>query len=272
MKEFRNKTAVVTGGGMGIGRAIAQALAGEGMNLVIADVDVDAGESVTKELAATGVKAIFVPTDVSEAGEVDNLAARSFDEFGEVHLLCNNAGVFVGGAVVDTLPSDQAWLMAVNFTGTVNGINAFVPRMLAQADTDRHILNTASCTGLFPTPGQGAYAASKYAVVGYSERLCEELEPQGIGVSMLCPAGVSTRIGESQRVRPERFGGPVDMPPRPSSSDPLPPGMLDAREVARMTVRGIRENRLYIHTHLNWKDFYQQRFDRIMADFDLLEA
>ena len=192
MNDLAGKVAVVTGGGSGIGRGIAQALADEGTHVVIADIEDSPAATVAQELRQKGVRAIPVHTDVADPASLELLAARAYDEFGAVHILCNNAGVFIGGPLADTAPEEWAWLIAVNVMGVVYGVRAFLPRMRAQGAA-AHIVNTGSISGLYPTPNQGAYTATKYAVVGYSERLRAELEPEGIGVSVLWPSGVARR-------------------------------------------------------------------------------
>ena len=272
MKELRGKSAVVTGGGGGIGRGIAHALAEEGVNVVVADIEPDSAETVAAELQQLGVRAVAVQTDVIDASAVDALAENAYEQFGEIHVLCNNAGVFAGGPIAETAVEDLDWMLAVNFDGTANGVRAFLPRMRAQ-DGEAHIVNTGSVSGLYPTPHQGAYSASKYAVVGYSERLQQELEPDGIGVSLLCPAGVRTRIGEARRNRQAQFGGPVVAPPRPPRGPDADrdPRWLDPMDVGKLVIQGIRRNRLYIHTDASWERLYRERFERILADFELLE-
>ena len=270
VRELRNKVAVVTGGGSGIGRGMAHAFAGEGMNVVIGDIEREPAEAVAAELRERGVRAIAVQADVAEPASVDGLAARGYDEFGAVHVLCNNAGVFIGGALADTPPEEWAWLIAVNLMGVVNGVRAFLPRLRLQGG-QAHIVNTGSVSGLYPTPNQGAYTATKYAVVGYTERLREELEQEQIGVSVLCPSGVQTRITQSRRNRQQQFGGPIFSEPLPAARERRP-DVLDPMEVGALVVRGIKENRLYIHTHLSFKPRCVERFARILADFVPLEA
>lgn len=269
MEDLAGKVAVVTGAGSGIGRGIAHALADRGCHIVAADIEVAAAETVAAELRRKGVRALAVQVDVADAASVGALAERAFAEFGAVQVLCNNAGVFIDGPLLETQPEEWAWLIAVNLMGVVNGLRAFLPRMRRQGEA-AHIVNTGSISGLYPTPNQGAYSASKYAVVGLSERLRVELEPDAIGVSVLCPSGVATRITESRRNRQAAFGGAGEthpLPPAPTSRT----GRMDPFDVGRLVVAGIRENRLYIHTHLNVKGWIEERFNHILADFAPLE-
>jgi NAD(P)-dependent dehydrogenase (short-subunit alcohol dehydrogenase family) len=268
MKDLKDRVAVITGGGSGIGRGIAHALAAQGVNIAIADIERAPAEAVVREVRAMGVSAMSVVSDVADTASLSTLADQVFDRFGQVHILCNNAGVFVGGPVAETPAAEWAWLFAVNVMGVVETVRAFLPRMRSQGG-EAHIVNTGSISGLYATPGQGAYAASKYAVVGFSERLRVELEPEGIGVSVLCPSGVRTRIGESRRNRHEIYGGPVERPGQPPAAPN--PNVMDPMDVGRLVGQGIIDNRLYIHTHLNVKPRYQERFEQILADFEPIE-
>jgi len=260
---------VVAGSSKNKGRGIAHALADEGVHVVIADIETEPAEVVAAEIRQKEVRALVVRTDVVEPDSLAALVSRSYDEFGAVHVLCNNAGVFVGGPLDETSPEEWAWMLAVNLMGVVNGVRFFLPRMRAQGG-EAHIVNTGSVSGLYPTPNQGAYAATKYAVVGYSERLRAELEPDGIGVSVLCPSGVRTRIVESRRNRQRQFGGPVPTTPPPGYGSN--PNVMDPLQVGRLVVKGIKDNRLYIHTHANFKPNYEQRFKQVLEDFAALET
>src|SRR5713226_2190492 len=201
MESLKDKTAVVTGGASGIGRALCLAFAGEGARIVIADID-DAGMAETAgSVAKAGSKAISVKTDVTKLASVQSLADRAFSEFSRVHLLCNNAGVAVHGSLESASHRDWEWVLGVNLWGVIHGIEAFVPQMIAQKEPG-HIVNTASMAGLIASQGLGVYNTSKYAVVGLSETLQKDLKPHRIGVSVLCPMGVETRIRESERSRP----------------------------------------------------------------------
>jgi NAD(P)-dependent dehydrogenase (short-subunit alcohol dehydrogenase family) len=269
MRDLQGRVAVITGAASGIGRGIAHALAAEGAHIVVADIEAGPARAVAGELGAQGIRAVPVEVDVADPSSLERLAEQAYAEFGAVHILCNNAGVFIGGPLAETSSEEWAWLIAVNLMGVVNGVRAFLPRMRAQGG-EAHIVNTGSISGLYPTPNQGAYTATKYAVVGYSERLHDELAADGIGVSVLCPSGVRTRITDSRRNRHPAYGGPVSAPPR-STPAPARPSVMDPLDVGRLVVQGIKENRLYIHTHLNVKDWIDNRFRHILADFAPLE-
>lgn len=259
MQDLRERVAVVTGGGSGIGRGIAQMLAEAGAHVVVADVDLGAAESVANDLATSGARTLAVETDVSEPDSLEALAAQVDHAFGAVHLLCNNAGVIVLGALDQTSLDDWAWMTAVNLMGVVHGVNAFLPRFRAQGG-EAHIVNTASIAGLTPTSGQGAYSATKYAVVGYSEMLARELADSPVGVSVLCPGGVNTRIADAGRNRQARFG-----PDAGSTLDMS--AYMDPEGVGRIVVAGIRDERLYILTHPRSRARVEQRFEAILAEY-----
>jgi len=203
MKDFRDKVAVVTGGASGIGRAMVDRFAAAGMAVVVADVEATALAAVERELGARGATVLAVRSDVSKAADVDALAAAALERFGGVHVLCNNAGVSVGGPMWEHTLDDWTWVLGVNLWGVIHGIRAFVPIMLRQNEP-AHVVNTASLAGLSSTPFLGVYNATKHAVVTLSETLAQELALVGapVHVSVLCPGFVQTKIADSHRNRP----------------------------------------------------------------------
>jgi NAD(P)-dependent dehydrogenase (short-subunit alcohol dehydrogenase family) len=202
MQELRGRVAVVTGSGSGIGEGIAREAARAGMRVIAADIELSAVERVAKEIIEQGGEAIGVHCDVTRRADLDALADAAWSRFGGCHLLCNNAGVLVRGPLQSMSDADWRWVLEVNLFGVVNGIQAFVPRLIAQRER-AHVVNTASVAGLCILPEHGVYGASKFAVVALSESLRADLAPHGIGVSVLCPGGVVTRIQESDRNRPD---------------------------------------------------------------------
>jgi NAD(P)-dependent dehydrogenase (short-subunit alcohol dehydrogenase family) len=263
---FRNRVAVITGGASGIGLAMARAFAERGARVVLGDLDEDGLARATGELAAGGTEVLGVPTDVSERGSVAHLADATVARFGAVHIVCNNAGVAVPGELAQATRQDWEFTMSVNFWGVVHGVETFVPRLLAQR-AGGHIVNTASMAGLVGMQWLGVYCASKFAVVGLTEALQRELRPHGVGVSVLCPMVVDTKINEnSVRLRPARFRNAEDAPL-------AAPGLLvgsvrPADEVARRVVRGIERGRLYILTHLEQRELLRRRAHRLDQVFE----
>jgi len=250
--------AVVTGGASGIGRALAEGLAAEGAAVVVADVDEAGLPETVKRIEARGGRALAVRTDVSDRAQVQALADRAFSALGRVHVLCNNAGVAIWGGLETATHRDWAWTLGVNLWGVIHGLEAFLPRMIAQRDGG-HVVNTASMAGLIASQGLGVYNTSKYAVVGLSETLAKDLRPYGIGVSVLCPMGVATQIRASERNRPATLRNekpastPVDLIGR----------TLDPDTVAAMTIAAIKDNRLYVITHEEGLEPLRRRFQRL---------
>jgi NAD(P)-dependent dehydrogenase (short-subunit alcohol dehydrogenase family) len=202
MRQFSGKVAVVTGGASGIGRAMADRFAAEGMALVLADIEEEPLDQAVKELAEAGAKVLGVRTDVAEVADVQAVAERALGEFGAVHLVCNNAGV-AGTGIIGTPLEHWQWTIGVDLWGVVHGCNTFLPILMEQ--NEGHIVNTASLAGLGGVPGMGVYCAAKFAVVGLSESLFYELSAAGseVGVSVLCPGFVATRISQSERNMPD---------------------------------------------------------------------
>lgn len=271
MKDFAGRVAVVTGGASGIGRAMADRFAAEGMKIVLADIEQAALDRAETEMRASGTAVASKRTDVSRAEDVEALAKFAVDTFGAVHILCNNAGVGVGGTSWQQTVKDWEWMLGVNLWGVIHGIRTFVPIMIAQGD-DCHVVNTASGAGLHVRPFLGMYAATKHAVVALSEAMYHELKLTGtrVGVSVLCPAVVNTRIGESERNRPQAManegaaGNPAQMQAmeqafRAMLATGLPPG-----EVAGAVIEAIRDERVYIITHDETLDRVRGRMEDII--------
>jgi NAD(P)-dependent dehydrogenase (short-subunit alcohol dehydrogenase family) len=258
--SFRGKVAVVTGGGSGIGRALTLALAREGARVVVADVDEAAMERVTREARGHGADALSVRTDVSDLAQVRALADRAWQAFGAVHVLCNNAGVAAWGSLDKVTHRDWQWVLAVNLWGVIHGVEAFVPRMIADGQGG-HIVNTASMAGLIASQGLGVYNTSKYAVVGLSETLAKDLRGHGIGVSVLCPMGVQTRIRESERNRPVALRNEPGARSEPAVE--LIGRYLAPELVADMVLDAIRRGELYVITHDEGLEPLRRRFERM---------
>jgi NAD(P)-dependent dehydrogenase (short-subunit alcohol dehydrogenase family) len=269
LDQFDGKVAVITGAGSGFGREFALKGAALGMKLVLADVDVK-GLAETVEMARDlGAQALGVPTDVSDATQVDALARATIDTYGAVHLLFNNAGVGTGGFVWESSANDWAWVFGVNVMGVANGVRAFTPLMLAQNEP-AHIVNTASVAGLLSAPAMGVYNASKHAVVALTETLYHDLKIVGgpVDCSLLCPAFVPTGIASAERARPEELRNeePMTASQRMAVKQlakAVEGGKLSARDVANLTFDAVRERRFYVLTHPKILASVQLRFDDV---------
>jgi NAD(P)-dependent dehydrogenase (short-subunit alcohol dehydrogenase family) len=258
------QTAVVTGGASGIGSGLCRSFAAAGLAVVVADIDADGAEALASELRRAGARALAVAVDVARLESVEELAERSFAEMGGAHILCNNAGVIVGGNLDTATEDDWRWTLAVNLGGVVNGCRAFAPRLRAQGEGG-HIVNTASVGGFLSAPGFGVYCTSKFAVVGFSDALRIELAPDGIGVSVLCPGNVRTNLLDADRNRPtewSRSGGRVD-----ALQEAIDTG-IDPVEVGECVLRGIGDDAPYIFTHASYRDPFERRFRSVLAAFD----
>jgi NAD(P)-dependent dehydrogenase (short-subunit alcohol dehydrogenase family) len=274
MKAFQGKVAVVTGAASGIGRALAERCAKARMKVVLADIEEPALMQTSRDLAAQGAQTLAVPTDVSQAGEVESLARKAFETYSAVHLLCNNAGVGGGKSAWESTLADWEWVLGVNLWGVIHGIHFFVPRMLEQ-HSEGHIVNTASMAGLTYGPGQSIYKVSKHGVVSLSETLYYELALRGasLKVSVLCPGFVNTNVLDSQRNRPARLQNTPDgEKPSPQAEamrqraqQALREGM-PPQQVADMVFGAIREERFYILTHPTWKGTIQIRMEDILQE------
>lgn len=258
MIELKNRVAVITGGGSGIGAAMAHTFKRQGMKIVLADIE---PATMDATAAALGGDVLTVRTDVRKLDDVHALAARAFERFGGVHLLCNNAGVAVFGGLETMTHRDWEWVLGVNLWGVIHGIEAFVPRMIAQGQGG-HIVNTASMAGLVPMQGMGIYVTSKYAVVGLSETLQRDLSAYGIGVSVLCPMIVNTNINASARNRPDELRNPGEEPFTPPQVD-LVGGIIEPDEVADRVLAAVKANELYILTHAAQRDIVRRRCERL---------
>jgi NAD(P)-dependent dehydrogenase (short-subunit alcohol dehydrogenase family) len=271
VKELIGKVAVVTGAASGIGRAMAERFAAEGMKLVLADIETEALERFESELRARGVGVASKRTDVSKGEDAEALAKFATDTFGAVHVLCNNAGVGVGGVTWQNTVKDWEWVLGVNLWGVIHGVRTFVPIMLEQGD-ECHVVNTASGAGLHTRPWLAMYCASKHAVVALSESLHHELALTGskVKVSVLCPAVVNTRIGESDRNRPEdlrdnvQSGDPAQMQAMEQAFRALLATGLPPEDVAGAVLDAILNERFYVITHEETKGRVRARTDDIL--------
>lgn len=273
MQELAGKTAFVTGGAGGIGLALGRALAEAGMTVMLADIETNALAAAVDSLRDIGPAVRGVTCDVADPASVERAAKASYDAFGNVHVVCNNAGVAAGSGVDDISLDDWRWVLDVNLMGVLHGIRTFLPHIRAHGEGG-HIVNTASMAGMNSGLGFSPYAASKFAVVSVSEGLAMQLEPLGIGVTVVCPGFVRTRISESARNRPERYGRselPAALATRLAE---LVRSGLEPSDVAAQVVTAIREDELYVFTHhdANWRAELEARFAAILAAMDKAAA
>lgn len=253
MEQLNGRVAVVTGGASGIGRALAEKLGGEGMKVVLADVEPGPLDATARDLRARGIATLAVVTDVTKPDQVQRLAEKTLEEFGGVHVVCNNAGVFAGGLCWTQPVADYEWVLGVNMWGVIHGIRTFVPIMLERGE-EGHVVNTASMAALTANPYAAAYHMSKHAVLALSEVLYHELRGLGarIGVSALCPEAVATKIDDCERNRPSALrahdGGalPPDVELVNGAIKAAVAGGIPTSVIADRVLRAIREDRFYV--------------------------
>lgn len=270
MQEFKDKAAVITGAASGIGRGIAERCVREGMKVVLADIDEANLAQAETELRGAGGTVLSVRTDVSKRSDVELLARRTFDAFGQVHLLFNNAGVGAGGAAWESTWNDWEWVIGVNLWGVIHGIKVFMPPMLAQ-NTECHIINTSSIAGLVHGFSLAPYAVTKHAVVALSESLYLTLQQRNalVKVSVLCPGVVRTNIANSESHRPpELRNEPVSMTPEMQTGLAAFKAVIEAgmppHQVADVVFEAIQKEQFYILPHPEWIELVQVRTDKLL--------
>ncbi|NMM75746.1 SDR family oxidoreductase [Acidovorax sp. SRB_24] len=272
--HFHGKTAVLTGAGSGFGLECARIGARLGMNLVLVDVQQDALDAGAAEMQAAGCQVLARRVDVSNAAQMEQLAADVQQRFGAPHLVFNNAGVGAGGLVWENSVKDWEWVLGVNLWGVIHGVRLFTPMMLAAARADPqwrgHIVNTASMAGLLAPPNMGIYNVSKHAVVSLTETLYQDLAlvTDQVGASVLCPFFVATGINDSQRNRPGELAAS-----KPTQSQligqamigkAVTSGKVTAAEVAQKVFDAAAANRFYIYSHPKAIGSVQTRLEDIL--------
>ncbi len=263
METMTGRVAVVTGAASGIGKALALGFAGEGANVVLADIEEAPLRAAEAEVAERGVEALGVITNVTDADSVGALAQATIDRFGAVHMVCNNAGVGGGGLIRNQQLVDWQWVVDVCLWGVIHGVHHFLPHLIEAEES--HIMSTASVAGLMSVPGLGPYNAAKYGVVAIMETLHLEMQRDrnaDVGVSVLCPGVVRTNIATAQRNRPEELRR--QRRPRPEGEAPsetadarrrnaniaaaLERGM-DPSQVAAKVIEAMYERRFWVLSH-----------------------
>lgn len=270
MQDLIGRTAFVTGGASGIGLGLSEAFLNAGLNVVIADIETAALDRVRDKIGPTD-RMLTVQCDTASRASVVAARDMAITKFGNIHILCNNAGVGTGGRVEAVAPAAWEWLIGVNLMGVIHGLTEFIPHMKAHGE-DCHIVNTGSMAGMNGFRGMGPYCASKAAVVSLTETLAGELAGSNIGVSVLCPGSVNTEFYESRR------NAPASVPPPPPNSREarahaqgskismahgVPPGAVAARVLA-----AIRDRDLYIFTHPEMRNLVDDRYALLSAAFD----
>ena len=266
MRDVGGKVAFITGAASGIGLGMAKAFTKAGMKVMMADIDDNRLQAVAAGLRAKGADVETYRCDITIERELF-AAAATVDHFGKVNVLCNNAGVSVGGLSDELSQKDWDWVVAVNQTAVVYALRAFLPLIKANGESG-HVVSTSSMAGLVNTGvGWGAYSASKHAVVGMMEVLYSELKDSPIGVSLLCPGAVNTNIVDAAKHRPEHFGIGND---RPISLNPLGESLqhgLDPDVVGELVLSAIIENQFYIFTDPGMERLIERLFDRLKLGF-----
>ena len=274
MKQFKGRTAVITGAASGFGLETCRIAAREGMNVVMADVQQDALDRAAAEMAAAGARVLPYRLDVSKATEVEALGAATLQRFGAPSFVFNNAGVGVGGLIWENTLQDWEWVLGVNLMGVVHGLRVFTPMMLDAARQDPafegHIVNTASMAGLLNPPNMGVYNVSKHAVVSLSETLYQDLRlvTDQVTASVLCPFFVTTGITRSERNRPAGLAAATptksQLIGQAMSDKAVGSGKVTAALVAQYVFDALREQRFYIYSHPQALASVQTRLEDVL--------
>ena len=267
MENVEGRVAFITGGASGIGFGMAKVFSSAGMKVVIADIRQDHLDQAMALFENAGDMIHPIKLDVTDRGAMENAAQETLRTFGKVHVLCNNAGVNLFGPIQQATYEDWDWVLSVNLGGVINGIQTFLPRIRSHGEGG-HIVNTASMSGIYVSGGVGVYTTSKFAVVGLSEALCLDLQPDNIGVSVLCPGFVNSKIYDCGRTRPDRLArsgytiGEEQMERLKIVHDEI--GM-DPVEVGQKVLSAIRKNDLYIFTHSEFREDIRKRNEALIA-------
>ncbi len=269
MEVVEGKTAFVTGGASGIGLGMTTAFVDAGMNVVIADLRRDHIETALEGFGEAGRREHVhaIELDVTDREGFARGADEAERVFGNVHVLCSNAGMGILGPATLARYDDWDWGLGVLLGGVVNGIQTFLPRLLAHGEGG-HIVNTSSMAGVVPIAGAAIYITAKAALIGLSEALRSELAGEGVGVSAFCPGPVQTNIREGGRTRPERYAdsGYTELE-RELEERPNSPLWMDPLECGERVLAGIRRDDLYIFTHREFREGAEERFRAMLASF-----
>jgi NAD(P)-dependent dehydrogenase (short-subunit alcohol dehydrogenase family) len=265
MQDVEGKVAFITGGGSGVGLGMAKTFVGAGMKVAIADIREDHLEAATAEL---GGDALAIRLDVTDRKAFARAADETERALGNVHIVCNNAGINLFNDISEATYQDWDWVLGVNLGGVVNGVVTFVPRIKARGEGG-HVVNTASMAAFIAGPGAGIYTTAKFAVHGLSDALRWSLLPHGIGVSMVCPGLVKSKIYESDLIRPAELS--TDVTPADAEFMRILPDLheagMDPQEIGEKVLRAIRRNDFYVFTHPDHRNELRELFDETIAAF-----
>ncbi len=272
MDEFAGKVAVITGGGAGIGLAMARRFGAEGMKLVIADIQQDALDDAVAALNAEGIDTIGVQADVSDRAQVQAIADAAMERFGAIHLACNNAGVGSGGLSWELTEADWKWVLGVDLWSVIHGVGIFTPLIIASGGG--HIVNTASMAGLTSPPFMAPYNVAKHGVVALSESMFIELQMMApnVGITVVCPGWVQTQIHNSVRNRPTTGEQAPDSAATEEDAENLRNTIgaliadgLQPSDVAEQVFAAVSTDRFYVLTHPDWSHMVLRNTERMLA-------
>jgi NADP-dependent 3-hydroxy acid dehydrogenase YdfG len=270
LQDVEGKVAFVTGGASGIGLGMAMAFVGAGMKVAIADIRQDHLEEAMDQFSGVGEAANVLPIrlDVTDREAYAQAADDAVRAFGKVHVLCNNAGIGIGGSIKEVRYDDWDWGLGVLIGGVVNGVQTILPRILSHGEGG-HILCTSSASAIVPINNTAIYTTGKAALLGLCEVLRGELAGDNVGVSAFCPGPVQTNIRESGRTRPERYKRDSGLAQREQTLQlrPNSPLWMTIEEVGQRVLAGIRRNDLYIFTHPEFKAGTAEKFETMMAAY-----
>ena len=269
MRDFSNRTAVVTGAASGMGYAFAERFAAEGMNVVLADIEADALNAAVTRLQQDERSVVGIEVNTMQRDSIESLRDQAIDRFGNIHVLCNNAGVTSsedGGTrnLWEIPDATWDWVLGVNFYGVLYGIQTFLPHMVEHGEPG-HVVNTCSVGGI--VAGSGAYSASKHGVLSLSEGLYLDLRASDskISASALCPGLVNTNLINAERNRPDQFGGPTEPPGEGFAADMNWQSAMDPSNVASLVWDAIVNDTFYILPHPGFDEIVRDRVDRILS-------
>jgi len=268
LRELRDKVAVITGAGSGIGAALSEGCAARGMRVVAADIDASGAEATAKRIEADGGSALAVSLDVARADAVAALADTCWQHYGQVDLLVNNAGVFQGGLSWERSVADWDWSLGVNLYGVIHAIRSFVPRMIAQ-DTEGHVVTTASVAAFVAGPLSSPYVVSKCAAFSLAECLRYDLEAaqSKVGASVLTPSTIDTGIATTARVRPDVYGSDAT-PDAKAVAEGLAAKVatgIAPAELVEPVLDAVRNDTFLIPTKPSYRDQIRNRYEALLA-------